>query len=100
MIAVGARGVISVTSNVLPAEVTRATKLAIEGRAEEARRAHFALLPVHDAMFLEANPAPVKTALAIRGMARDTVRPPLVACTEPTRRAIAATLEGYARGRS
>jgi 4-hydroxy-tetrahydrodipicolinate synthase len=99
MIAVGARGVISVTSNVLPAEVTRATKLAIEGRAEEARSAHFALLPVHDSMFIEANPAPVKAALAIRGVTRDAVRPPLVACGEGTRRAIAATLEGYARGR-
>jgi 4-hydroxy-tetrahydrodipicolinate synthase len=99
MIAVGARGVISVTSNVLPAEVVRATKLALEGRAEEARSAHFSLLPVHDAMFLEANPAPVKAALAIRGVMRDTVRPPLVACAEATRRTIAATLEGYARGR-
>ena len=99
MIAVGARGVISVTSNVLPSEVTRATRLALDGRLEEARRAHVALLPVHEAMFLEANPAPVKAALAIRGITRDTVRPPLVACGEATRRAIAATLEGHTRGR-
>src|SRR5580704_1820340 len=49
MIAVGARGVISVTSNVLPAEVSRATQLALEGKMDEARRAHLALLPVHEA---------------------------------------------------
>jgi 4-hydroxy-tetrahydrodipicolinate synthase len=99
MIAVGARGVISVTSNVLPAEVSRATRLALDGAMEQARSAHLALLPVHDAMFLEASPAPVKAALAMRGLTRDTVRPPLVACTEGTRRAIAAALDGHARGR-
>jgi 4-hydroxy-tetrahydrodipicolinate synthase len=99
MIAAGARGVISVTSNVLPAEVSRATRLALDGAMDKARSAHLALLPVHDAMFLEASPAPVKAALAMRGLARDTVRPPLVACTEATRRAIATALDGLARGR-
>jgi 4-hydroxy-tetrahydrodipicolinate synthase len=96
MCAVGARGVISVTSNVLPAEVSRATRLAIQGPADEARRAHLALLPVHEAMFLEASPAPVKAALAMRGTTRDTVRPPMAPCTEGTRKAVAAALEAYA----
>jgi 4-hydroxy-tetrahydrodipicolinate synthase len=98
MIAVGARGVISVTSNVLPAEVVRATDLAIAGKNEEARRQHFALLPVHDAMFLEASPAPVKAALALRGLIRDVVRSPLCTPTEATRAAIKAALEAFARG--
>jgi len=49
MIAVGARGVISVASNVLPAEVAHATELALAGKIEEARRAHLALLPVFEA---------------------------------------------------
>jgi 4-hydroxy-tetrahydrodipicolinate synthase len=100
MVAVGARGVISVTSNVMPAEVSRATKLALDGKMQEARGAHLALLPVHDAMFLEASPAPVKAALAMRGLTKDAVRPPLVPCTEGSRRAIAGALEAYARGRS
>src|SRR3984957_12667741 len=65
MMAVGARGVISVTSNLLPAEVTRATKLALDGKWEEARRAHLALLPVHEAMFVEASPSPAKAALTM-----------------------------------
>ncbi len=98
MVACGARGVISVTSNVLPAEVTRATRLALEGRQEEARRAHLALLPVHDAMFLEANPGPVKAALALRGAAKDVVRPPICTATEATRAAVAAALDAYVRG--
>jgi 4-hydroxy-tetrahydrodipicolinate synthase len=98
MIAVGAVGVISVTSNVLPAEVSRATAAALAGRMEEARRAHLALLPVHDAMFLEANPSPVKAALALKGAAREVVRSPLAPCSEATRKAVAAALEAYTRG--
>jgi 4-hydroxy-tetrahydrodipicolinate synthase len=97
MIAVGARGVISVTSNVLPAEVTRATKLALDGRLEDARRAHFALLPVHEAMFIEASPGPVKAALALRGIGTAAVRSPIVTPAEPVRAAIGAALETYAR---
>jgi len=97
MIAVGARGVISVTSNVLPAEVARATKLALDGKLEEARRAHLALLPVHEAMFVEANPGPVKAALAIRGLGTGVVRSPMVAPAEPARAVIAAALDTYAR---
>jgi 4-hydroxy-tetrahydrodipicolinate synthase len=92
MIAVGARGVISVTSNVLPAQVTRATRLALDGKLEEARRAHLALMPVHEAMFIEANPGPVKAALAARGAMRATVRLPLVAVEESTRAAVVAAV--------
>jgi 4-hydroxy-tetrahydrodipicolinate synthase len=97
MIAVGARGVISVTSNVLPAEVTRATKSALDGKLDEARRLHLALMPVHEAMFLEANPGPVKAALAMRGVMKAAVRSPLVAVEESTRAALAAALEAYAK---
>jgi 4-hydroxy-tetrahydrodipicolinate synthase len=98
MIACGARGVISVTSNVLPAEVSRATRLALEGRIEEARRAHLALLPVHEAMFIEASPGPVKRALALRGLTKDAVRSPIYPPSEPSRVAIATALETFARG--
>ena len=100
MIAVGARGVISVTSNVLPAETARATNLALEGEVEPARRAHLALLPVHEAMFLEASPAPVKAALSLRGLTKDVVRPPLAVCTGSTRNAISSALEAFGRGRA
>jgi 4-hydroxy-tetrahydrodipicolinate synthase len=100
MVAVGARGVISVTSNLLPAEVSRATRLALEGKMEEARRAHLALVPVHEAMFLEANPSPVKAALAARGAMSDAVRGPLARCSEATRKAVVAAVDTYARSAS
>jgi 4-hydroxy-tetrahydrodipicolinate synthase len=93
MVACGARGVISVTSNVLPAQVARATRLALEGKVDEARKAHLSLLPVHEAMFLEANPGPVKAALAMRGVMKDVVRGPLVSAGEATRKRIALALE-------
>lgn len=79
MISVGARGVISVTSNVLPKEVTQATALALDGKFEEARKAHLRLMPVHESMFIEANPGPAKAALARRGVIENVVRGPLAA---------------------
>jgi 4-hydroxy-tetrahydrodipicolinate synthase len=95
MIAVGARGVISVTSNLYPAEVARATKLALAGDVAEARRAHLELVPVHEAMFLEPNPGPVKAALAMKKRLHDVVRPPNAPVSEATRRALAAVLEAF-----
>jgi 4-hydroxy-tetrahydrodipicolinate synthase len=97
IIAAGGRGVISVTSNVLPAEVTRATRLALEGKLDEARRAHLALLPVHEAMFLDASPGPVKVALSLRTGVKPALRSPLCLPSESTRVAIAAALDAYAR---
>jgi 4-hydroxy-tetrahydrodipicolinate synthase len=98
MIAVGARGVISVTSNVAPAEVSRATRLALEGRASEALRAHLALMPLHEAMFLEPNPSPVKAALALKGMIGGGIRSPMAPCTEATRKAVLAALDACCKG--
>jgi 4-hydroxy-tetrahydrodipicolinate synthase len=79
MMSVGATGVISVTSNVLPRATSRVTTLWAEGRVEEARRAHLALLEVHGLMFVEPNPAPAKAALAAMGRMSAAVRGPLVA---------------------
>ena len=98
MIAVGARGVISVTANVVPTEIARATQLALEGRMQDALHAHHALLPLHEAMFLEPSPAPVKAALAMRGIGSDVVRLPLAPCGEATRQAIATALAVLPRG--
>jgi 4-hydroxy-tetrahydrodipicolinate synthase len=95
MIAVGAKGVVSVTSNLLPAAVAHATELALGGDREQARRAHFALLPVHESMFVESSPAPVKAALAAKGGMRDVVRGPLVAASKKAREAIASALGAW-----
>jgi 4-hydroxy-tetrahydrodipicolinate synthase len=100
IIAAGGRGVISVTSNLLPREVARSVSLALESLLDEARHAHLALLPLHEAMFLEPNPAPVKAALALEGKMDAGVRLPLVPASDKTRAAIKGALEEYRRGRS
>jgi 4-hydroxy-tetrahydrodipicolinate synthase len=100
IIAAGGRGVISVTSNLLPREVSRSVSLALESLLDEARHAHLALLPLHEAMFLEPNPAPMKAALAMAGKMGDGVRLPLVAASDKTRAAIKSALEEFRRGRS
>lgn len=92
MIAVGACGVISVASNVVPARVVRATQLALEGKMEAARRAHLALLPLFEAMFIEANPGPAKAALAHLGTIKNVLRGPMVPVTEASRQKIIAAL--------
>jgi 4-hydroxy-tetrahydrodipicolinate synthase len=99
MIAVGARGVISVTSNVYPAEVVRVTRLALEGKFAEARKEHLALLKVHEVMFVEANPSPAKAALAHKLKISDAVRGPLVRASEGARAKVVATLEAYEASR-
>lgn len=100
MIAVGARGVISVTSNLYPAEVTKATRLALDGRMEEARRAHLALCRVHEVMFVEANPSPVKAALAHAGRMKDVVRGPLARISEGARAKVVAAMQAYEASRA
>jgi 4-hydroxy-tetrahydrodipicolinate synthase len=97
MMVCGARGLISTTSNLLPAEVSAVCRLALEGKWNEARKAHLALLPVYEAMFCEPSPAPVKAALAQKGRMLDVVRSPLASATEEARvriRQVVARYEG------
>src|SRR4029079_8483524 len=88
MMATGASGVISVTSNVRPRDVSRVTSLIAASDHAAARAAHFALLELHGLMFVEPNPAPAKAALAAMGKMSLAVRSPLVAASEGTRRSI------------
>lgn len=78
VLAVGGQGVISVTANLLPRETSDVVRLWNEGRVDRARALHLRLAPVHEAMFVEANPGPVKAALAARGLIAPEIRLPLV----------------------
>ncbi len=95
MMSIGARGVISVTSNLYPAAVAKVTRLALEGKWEEARREHLALCTVHDAMFVESNPAPVKAALAHHGRMKDVVRGPLARISDGARSKVVSAVKTY-----
>ncbi|HEY4120800.1 MAG TPA: 4-hydroxy-tetrahydrodipicolinate synthase [Byssovorax sp.] len=92
MMACGARGVISVTSNVRPREASEVTKHALAGDFTKARAAHLRLLDLHALLFAEPNPAPAKAALAMAGKMTAAVRLPLLPAREATRGLLAAAL--------
>ncbi len=77
MLAIGGAGHVSATANVLPREVARLYDLVAAGKWEAARELHYQLLPINDALFLETNPVPVKTALGLMGKIDPEVRLPL-----------------------
>lgn len=93
MLAVGGKGVISVTANIMPREVARMVRAALEGNWDEARRLHYQLFPVSRAMFIESNPGPVKAALAMMGLIAEELRLPLVPPADANRRGLKETLE-------
>lgn len=76
--ACGFKGVISVLSNVLPAETSRMAQLALEGKNQEAAAIQLKLLPFINALFSETSPIPVKAAMAKLGLCEDELRLPLV----------------------
>jgi 4-hydroxy-tetrahydrodipicolinate synthase len=77
LFALGARGVISVVSNVAPKQMSAMWDAAAAGDWKKARELHYRLLPLGEGLFVEANPIPVKTAMAMMGRIADEIRPPL-----------------------
>jgi 4-hydroxy-tetrahydrodipicolinate synthase len=77
LFALGARGVISVVSNVAPADMSAMWDAAAAGDWKKARELHYKLLPLGEWLFVEANPIPVKAALSMMGRIADELRPPL-----------------------
>ena len=93
LIALGGRGLISVASNEIPAEMTRLVQSAVSGDFVEARRLHFQYLSLMDINFVESNPIPVKAALAEMGLLQSVWRLPLVAPKPENLARIRAVLE-------
>jgi 4-hydroxy-tetrahydrodipicolinate synthase len=93
LIALGGRGLISVASNEIPAEMTRLVRSALSGDFAEARRLHFQYLSLMDINFVESNPIPVKAALAEMGLLQAVWRLPLVSPKPESLARIRAVLE-------
>jgi 4-hydroxy-tetrahydrodipicolinate synthase len=89
---VGACGVVSVASNVLPAEVGALVKAALQGDYATARRQHFHLYPLFKELFVESNPAPTKYALSVLGRMQPEVRLPLAALADSSRTRVEAAM--------
>ncbi len=94
LILLGGKGDISVTANVAPKLLAKMNALALAGKAEEARAINEELMPLHNAMFVESNPIPVKWALEQMGKIKSGIRLPLTALSnkhhESVRVALAA----------
>ena len=95
LMSVGAKGVISVTSNLYPREVSASVDDALAGRWDEALGMHRRLLPVHRALFLEPNPQPLKAALALKKRMHPSVRLPMLEASEATRQLLADVMRTF-----
>ena len=82
MMAAGAKGVISVISNVYPKQTERLCKYMLEGELVKARKLSYAMAPINKHLFTDVNPINVKAALNKLGLCEETVRLPLIPTTQ------------------
>jgi len=94
---VGAVGVVSVASNLFPADICALVRAHESGDLKSAARLHRRLFPVFKDLFIEPNPVPVKTALAWRGAMSGDVRLPLCEMSEANQARLRKTLEAFER---
>lgn len=92
-LSVGAEGVISVASNLIPAQVVRLVKAWTDGNAAEALKLHLGFYQLFKDLFIEPNPVPVKFALFLQGKMSPEVRLPLCGMSEANQRRLVALLE-------
>jgi 4-hydroxy-tetrahydrodipicolinate synthase len=90
--AVGANGVISVASNVIPKEVTNMVRAFSSGKLSVAQKLHARFYPLFKDLFIETSPGPVKAALAMMGQIEEEYRLPLVPMLPTNREALELTL--------
>ena len=77
LIAAGGHGVVSVLSNLLPADIKAMVDLGLAGKFDDAKAAHEKLLPLMKGCFIETNPLPIKTALVLKGIVQEIFRLPM-----------------------
>ncbi|OGL38194.1 MAG: 4-hydroxy-tetrahydrodipicolinate synthase [Candidatus Schekmanbacteria bacterium GWA2_38_11] len=95
ILAIGGKGVISVVANVAPLDAANLIEEFEKGNLKEAKRLHYKLAPLVQAMFYETNPIPVKEALHMMGMITDEIRLPLCPMSEGNRKKLENVMKGY-----
>ncbi len=93
LMAVGGRGLISVASNEIPAEVSQMVEAAERGDFAAARKIHARVLPLLLGNFIESNPGPVKFAMAAMGLCEEVFRLPMVSPRKEAQEKILAILK-------
>jgi 4-hydroxy-tetrahydrodipicolinate synthase len=93
LMAIGGRGIVSVASNEIPAEMSRLVEFAERGDYAEARALHQRLFPLMQVNFIESNPIPVKSAMASLGLLEEVYRLPMVPPRPASKQRIDAVLQ-------
>ncbi|MBN2161868.1 MAG: 4-hydroxy-tetrahydrodipicolinate synthase [Pontiellaceae bacterium] len=93
MIKEGALGVISVASNIIPAELVALVKHALAGEFDAAQILHDKYARTFDHLFIDTNPIPIKAAMAMKGMLEEVYRLPMCSTTDENKAVLRATLE-------
>jgi 4-hydroxy-tetrahydrodipicolinate synthase len=95
LLAIGGKGVISVVSNVVPADMAEMVDLFAAGDLEQARALHYRMAPLIDVLFIETNPIPVKAALAMMGKIEYELRLPLCRMSEKNEGTLKKVMQDY-----
>lgn len=95
MLSVGAKGVISVVANIVPQKMVSMIDHYLTGNTGDALVEHEHLVPLCDAMFIETNPIPIKTAMNLLGMKAGTFRLPLVPMEPDNKNLLTSVLQEY-----
>jgi 4-hydroxy-tetrahydrodipicolinate synthase len=95
LMAIGGRGIISVASNEVPAEMVQMVEAAERGNFADARRWHDKLLPVMQVNFVESSPGPVKFAMAAMGLCEEAYRLPMVSPKPTSQEKVLAVLRAF-----
>ena len=95
IMAVGGKGVISVAANIVPSDVLKLTSAMLSGDIAEATSQHQKLFKLFKAMFIETNPIPVKTALALMGKCREEFRLPMCRMLPANKQKLVEVLREY-----
>jgi 4-hydroxy-tetrahydrodipicolinate synthase len=95
MMAVGAKGVITVTANIVPKDMAKMVDAFANGKLAEAQKLHYKMSPLFAALFYETNPIPVKEALGMMGRCSAELRLPLCPMAADTREKLSRVLKDY-----
>jgi 4-hydroxy-tetrahydrodipicolinate synthase len=95
ILAIGGKGIISVTANVLPDKISELCRAAEAGDVARAQALHYELMAINEALFIEINPVPVKIALALMGKIESELRPPLAPLASDNLEQLKAVLKNY-----
>jgi 4-hydroxy-tetrahydrodipicolinate synthase len=95
MMALGAKGVISVAGDIFPKQMRQLTQFCLDGNYAKAREVHYQLAPLFKALFIETNPIPIKKACDLLGLAGGPLRLPLTTMADPNVAKLKATLAAY-----